>query len=120
MVNRPAAASKQKAYWGSGLAIAGFLALTANLLLATPLTRIVVNSRTGFAGTVSTFGVSVLRGAAALALGQVDYFSLTLRILVLFSAMLAVIFGIALMRSHARTTGKVASTSSTLNEEETN
>lgn len=117
MAISPATARKSEGYWGAALAAAGFLALLINLFLATPFSHILATSK-GFAGTVSTLGLSVLRTAGAFALGQVDYFSLSTHILVLFSAMLAVIFGIALMRSHSRAADKIASTSSTFSAQE--
>lgn len=66
----------------------------------------------GLVGIVPTIGMSILHVARAIAFHQVDYFSLIARILVLFSAMVAVIVGLVLWRT--RSGSELASDQATL------
>ena len=120
MARRPAITRKQRVYWGSALILLGLAALIANLaFVANPLAHVIENAQNGLPGVVPSLGLSVLRAAGALALGQVDYFSLASRILLLFSAMVAVIVGMVLLCSRSIATGSRTRNSSTIPQEET-
>ena len=120
MAKRSATTRKQRAYWGATLVLLGLAALTANLaFVANPIAHVIENAQNGLAGVVPALGLSMLRAAGALALGQVDYFSLASRILLLFSAMVAVIVGMVLLCSHSIATGSRTRNSSTIPQEET-
>jgi len=112
---------KQKVYWGRAFMTLGFAALLADLaFLAQPLEKLVERLRDGLFGFVPAFGLSFLAAARAIAFHQIDYFSLISRILVLFSAMTAIVIGIILLRSHsARATGAARLRASALREKET-
>ena len=94
MVRKTAADSKSKAYWGRGLVILGVCVVLADLaFLAQPCMRLIAATREGLYGIVPTIGLSLLQTARAIAFHQVDYFSLVGRILLLFSAAVAVVSG---------------------------
>jgi hypothetical protein len=90
---------QQRGYLGRILVILGSLATLCDLaFLAQPLERMVERLREGLFALVPSLGLSFLSAARAIAFHQLDYFSLTSRILVLFTAMVAVIVGIVLLR----------------------
>lgn len=103
MTQKPAATTKsQKGTWGAALLAAGLLALLFNLVPAARLvTRLFAGFRSGFIAPLTSLGLSLLHALGSVALGQVDYASVFAHILVLFSAMVAIIFGIALLRSRS-------------------
>jgi hypothetical protein len=89
----------RKGYLGRILVTLGSVALVADLdFLVQPLFPLAEKLGQGFFGFVPAVGLSFLNAARAFALHQVDYFSLISRILVLFTAMVAVIIGVALLR----------------------
>jgi hypothetical protein len=93
---------KKRGYMGRILVTLGSVALLADLsFLAQPLERLAARFSEGFFGLVPTLGLTFLNAARAVAFHQIDYFPLISRILVLFSAMVAVIVGIALLRSRS-------------------
>ncbi len=93
---------EKRGYMGRILLTLGSVAMLADLsFLAQPLERLASRLGEGFFGIVPTVGMSFLNAARAIALHQIDYFSLISRILVLFSAMVAVIVGFALLRSRS-------------------
>jgi len=112
---------KKRGYMGRILLTLGSVAMLADLsFLAQPLERLAARLGEGFFGLVPTVGMSFLNVARAIALHQIDYFSLISRILVLFSAMVAVIVGIALQRSRSeRAAGTNLSHTSAFHEGET-
>lgn len=118
MTQKPAATAKsQKGYWGAALLAAGLLALLFNLVSAASLfTSLFAGLRTGFIGPLTSLGLSLLHAVGSVALGQVDYASVFAHILVLFSAMVAIIFGIALLRS--RSSKNASADFSTLDDQE--
>ena len=78
----------------------GSIALLADLsFLVRPVERLAQSVSQGLFGLLPSLGLSFLHAARAIAFHQVDYFSLVARILVLFTAMVAVIVGIALVQS---------------------
>lgn len=78
----------------------GFAGLIADLaFLAQPLERLVQTLSEGLYGLAPALGLSVLNAARAIALHQIDYFSLISRILVLFLALVAVVTGTVLWNS---------------------
>jgi uncharacterized iron-regulated membrane protein len=78
----------------------GFAGLIADLaFLAQPLQRLAQRLGEGLFGLVPALGLSVLNAARAIALHQIDYFSLISRILVLFLALLAMVTGTVLWNS---------------------
>ena len=90
---------EQRGYLGRILIILGSVALLSDLaFLAQPLERLVERLREGLFALVPSLGLSFLTAARAIAFHQLDYFSLISRILVLFTAMVAVIVGIVLLR----------------------
>ncbi|HTQ62180.1 MAG TPA: hypothetical protein VMI32_18290 [Candidatus Solibacter sp.] len=78
----------------------GLAAILADLaFLASTLTRLFEASRLGLLGLVPSLGLSLLHAAGAVALHQVDYFSLISRILVLFSSLVAIVIGAVLLKT---------------------
>ena len=112
---------KKRGYMGKVLVTLGSVALLGDLaFLAQPLERLAQKLGEGFFGFLPALGLSFLNAARAIGLHQIDYFSLISRILVLFSAMVAVIVGIALLRSRsARAAGTNPSHTSVFGEGET-
>ena len=90
---------EQRGYLGRILITLGSVAMLCDLaFLAQPLERLVERLRDGLFALVPSLGLSFLSAARAIAFHQLDYFSLISRILVLFTAMVAVIVGIVLLR----------------------
>lgn len=108
MTQKPAATTKsRKGYWGAALLAAGLLALLLNLASgATSFMRLLASFNNGASGLLSSVGLSLLHAVGSVALGQVDYATLLARILVSFSAMVAIILGIALLRSRSTKNAK--------------
>jgi hypothetical protein len=106
MATRQAARHKQRATWGRAFVTSGLAVLLADLaFLAQPLEKLVERLRNGLFGFVPSLGLSFLTAARAIAFHQMDYFSLISRILVLFSAMTAIIIGLVLLRSRTAPVG---------------
>jgi hypothetical protein len=96
---------EQRGYLGRILIILGSVAVLSDLaFLAQPLERLVERLREGLFALVPALGLSFLSVARAIAFHQLDYFSLISRILVLFTAMVAVVVGIVLLRPSTRLT----------------
>jgi hypothetical protein len=112
---------QKRGYMGKILVTLGSAALLGDLaFLVQPLERLAQRLGEGFFGFVPALGLSFLNAARAIALHQIDYFPLISRILVLFSAMVAVIVGIALLRSgSARAEGTAPSHTSAFRDGET-
>jgi hypothetical protein len=90
---------EQRGYLGRILIILGSLAVLSDLaFLAQPLERLVERLHEGLFALVPSLGLSFLSAARAIAFHQLDYLSLISRILVLFTAIVAVIVGIVLLR----------------------
>jgi hypothetical protein len=90
---------EQRGYLGRILIVLGSVAILSDLaFLAQPLERLVERLREGLFALVPSLGLSFLTAARAIAFHQLDYFALISRILVLFTAMVAVIVGIVLLR----------------------
>lgn len=120
MTAGPLTSEKHKTYLGGGLVLAGLLALQANLAFwGAPLANLIESSKLGLAGLLSLSGFYVLHAAGNIVFGQVDYFSLASRILLLFCAMVALIAGLVLMSSASATRGSNPLSSSSLTREET-
>ena len=97
MATKQAAGDKQRGFLAGILVTVGAAALLADLaFLAQPLVHLFESAKSGLFGFVPALGLSALNAARAVALHQVDYFSLVSRILVLFSALVAVVVGTAL------------------------
>ena len=120
MTKQPVSSKKQKGYWGTGLVTVGLVALLLDLgVVVQPFSHLIQTAQNGLAGVTSLAGLSLLNAVRSVAFHQVDYLALSLRILVLFLAMLAVIVGIVLMRSRSsRTLEANGLRSSGLHEEE--
>jgi hypothetical protein len=102
MATQQRAGYGRRRYLGRSLVALGSLALLADTaFLAAPLERLIERLRDGLFGIVPALGLSFLHAARAIAFHQIDYFSLISRILVLFSAMTAIIVGIVLLGSHS-------------------
>ena len=100
MATRQAAGHKQRVNLGRAFVTGGLAVLLADLaFLAQPLEKLVERLRDGLFGFVPALGLSFLTAARAIAFHQIDYFSLISRILVLFSAMTAIIVGFVLLGS---------------------
>ena len=119
MTTGPLTLQKHKTYFGGGLVLAGLLALQANLgFWGAPLATLIEGSKNGLAGVLSLSGFYLLHAAGNIVLGQVDYFSLASRILLLFCAMVALILGMVLMYSASLGRGSNSLSSSSLTREE--
>jgi hypothetical protein len=93
------AGDERRGYLGRILVTLGSVALVADLsFFAEPLRYLVERFREGLFALVPSLGLSFLSAARAIAFDQLDYFSLISRILVLFTAMVAVVVGIVLLR----------------------
>ena len=94
MVRKTAADPKSKANWGRGLMILGVCVILTDLaFLAHPFMHLLAAAKAGLYGIVPAIGLSILQTARAIAFHHVDYFSLVGRILLLFSAAVAVVLG---------------------------
>jgi len=90
---------QERRYLGRVSIILGSVAMLSDLaFLAETLERLVERLREGLFALVPSLGLSFLSAARAIAFHQLDYLSLIARILVLFTAMVAVIGGIVLLR----------------------
>lgn len=100
MVKPIHAANERRGYLGTMLVTLGFVALVADLeVLAQPLVWLAERFHEGVFGLIPSLGLSFLNAVGAFAFHQVDYFSLISRILVLFTAAVAIVVGLALLRS---------------------
>jgi hypothetical protein len=96
------AANERRGYLGTILVTLGFVAMAADLeVLAQPLVRLAERLHEGVFGLIPSLGLSFLNAAGAIAFHQVDYFSLISRILVLFTAAVAIVVGLTLLRSQS-------------------
>jgi hypothetical protein len=103
MATRQHAGHSQKTLWGKLLVIFGSIALVADSsFLAQPFERLAERLSNGLFSLLPTIGLSFADAVRAVALHQVDYFSLISRILVLFTATVALVVGSALLRSPRR------------------
>jgi hypothetical protein len=112
---------ERRGYLGTILVTLGSVALVADLeVLAQPLVRLAERLHGGVFSFVPSLGISVLNAARAFAFHQIDYFSLVSRILILFTAAVAVVVGMALLRSQCQDpTGANRMSASTFRERET-
>jgi hypothetical protein len=100
MAGRHLATQEKRRFMGRILVSLGFAGLIADLaFLAQPLERLAQKLSEGLFSLVPALGLSVLNAARAIALDQIDYFSLISRILVLFLALVAVVTGTVLWNS---------------------
>src|ERR1700722_11511460 len=100
MATRQHASYKKRGFWGKALVILGSIALVADLaFLAQPLERLAEKLGEGLFGLLPSIGLSFVHAVRAFAFHQIDYFSLISRILVLFTATVALVVGSALLRS---------------------
>jgi hypothetical protein len=100
MATQQHATHEKRRFMGRILVSLGFAGLIADLaFLAQPLQRLAQRLSEGLFGLIPTLGLSVLNAARAIALHQIDYFSLISRILVLFLALLAMVTGTVLWNS---------------------
>lgn len=106
MARQAANSSKQKAYWGQGLAAAGVMVLLVDVFtLARPLWEMAEQLRQGrLDGVILAAGMSLLNATNALAFHRVDYFWLASHLLVLSCAVTALLTGIVLLRPRAKRT----------------
>jgi hypothetical protein len=115
------ATNERRVYFGTILVTLGFVTLVADLqVLAQPLARFAERLHEGVFNLIPSLGLSFLNAARAVALHQVDYFSLVSRILVLFTAAVAVVVGLALLHSQSESpTGANRMNASSFRERET-
>jgi predicted tellurium resistance membrane protein TerC len=100
MATQQHAGNKQKGYWGRFLVMLGSVVLIADLaFLAQPFERLAEKLSEGLFSVLPTVGLSFVHAARYFAFHQIDYFSLISRILVLFTAMVALVVGSALWKS---------------------
>lgn len=100
METRQQSENTRRGLLGRILVILGSMALIADLsFLAQPIERIAEKLSNGLFALLPSVGLSFLHAASAIVFHQVDYFSLVARILVLFTAMVAVIVGSVLLQS---------------------
>jgi hypothetical protein len=112
---------ERRGYLGTILVTLGSVALVADLqVLAPPLARLAERLHGGVFSLLPSLGLSFLNAARALAFHQIDYFSLVSRILILFTAAVAVVVGLALLRSRSEyPLGANRTNASTFRERET-
>src|SRR5487761_172157 len=92
----------RRSFLGKVLVAFGVAALFASLaFLAGPAAHLFDQLRDGLFTVLPALGLSFLTAARAFAFHQIDYFSLFSHILVLFSAMVAIILGTVLWSSHS-------------------
>jgi hypothetical protein len=102
MDTRQQSQNTRRGLMGRIMVMLGSMALIADLaFLAQPIDRLAEKLNEGLFSLLPSVGLSFLHAARAIAFHQVDYFSLVTRILVLFTAMVAVIVGVTLLQSHA-------------------
>lgn len=102
MAKGQAVGYEQMSFLGRILVTLGLAALVADFaFLSHALTHLLESAKSGLLGFVPAIGMSLLNAARVIAFHQIDYFYLVSRILVLFFAMVAVIVGLALLRSHS-------------------
>ncbi len=100
METRQQSENTRRSLLGNSMVALGSIALIADLsVLVQPIERLVQAVSEGLFALLPSVGLSFLHAASAIAFHQVDYFSLVTRILVLFTAMVALIVGIVLSQS---------------------
>lgn len=98
MATRRANRDEHRGHLGKFLVSVALIALAASLsTLAGPFAFVATRFREGLLGLLPTVGVYVLNATHAIAFHQVNYASLISHILLLFSAMVSLIAGIALL-----------------------
>ena len=94
MARRLHAGYQRRGYLGKFLMALGSVALLADLsVLIQPLERVVARLQNGLFPLAPALGLSFLNTAREIVFHQFDYFSLVSRILVLFTALLAMVIG---------------------------
>jgi len=100
METRQHSENARQSLLGRILVILVSMAVIADLsFLVQPIERLAGRLGDGLFALLPSVGLSFLHAASAIVFHQVDYFSLVARILVLFTAMVAVIVGTALLQS---------------------
>src|SRR5271165_5988695 len=100
METRQQSENTRRVLLGRIMVALGSIALLADLsFLVRPIERLIQSVGDGLFALLPSVGLSFLHAARAIALHQVDYFSLVARILVLFTAMVALIVGMVLSQS---------------------
>jgi uncharacterized membrane protein YkgB len=100
METRQQSENARRSLLGKIMVAIGSIALLADLsVLVQPIERLVQSVSEGLFALLPSVGLSFLHAARAIAFHQVDYLSLVARILVLFTAMVALIVGIVLSQS---------------------
>jgi hypothetical protein len=100
------AAYERRGYLGTILVALGLVTMAADLqVLAQPLVQLIEKLRDGFFAIVPALGLSFLNVARAILFDQIDYFFLVSRILVLFSALVALVVGTTLWNARQASTG---------------
>lgn len=100
MANRQPVGHKERGYLGSALVTLGLAALLADFaFLAPPFEQLLETGRQGLLSLVPTLGLTLLQAARAIALQQIDYFSVVSRILVLFSAIVVIVIGAVVLKA---------------------
>jgi len=100
MAHQKPSTNKHKGYLSKLLLTAGLATLVADLSFVTqPLAALLDRSKQGTLGILPELGVCLLNATHAIAFHQIAYIPLISRILVLFCAMVALIAGVALLRS---------------------
>jgi len=97
MSTRLHAGYERQSYFGKFLVALGAVALLADIsAVIQSLERVVERLQEGLFSLVPALGLSFLNTAREIAFHQFDYFSLVSRILVLFTALLAIVIGAVL------------------------
>ncbi|MGB9461169.1 MAG: hypothetical protein WCA94_09765 [Candidatus Acidiferrum sp.] len=120
MAKGQAVGYEQMSFLGRILVALGLAALVADFaFLSHALTHLLESAKSGLLGFVPAIGMSLLNAARVIAFHQINYFYLVSRILVLFFAMIALIGGLALLRSpSAGSTGATDLNTSAFHERE--
>jgi len=107
MATRLHAGYERRGYLGISLVALGFVALFADLsVLVQPIEQLARRLQDGLVSLVPALGLSFLNAAREIAFHQLDYFSLVWRILVLFTAVVAIVIGTVVLS--ARSAGAAA------------
>jgi uncharacterized membrane protein YkgB len=102
MATRVHAGYERRGYLGKFLMTLGSVALLADLsFLIRPLEQVIERLQNGLFSLIPSLGLSFLNTAREVAFHQFDYFSLISRILVLFTALVAIVIGAVVLSTRS-------------------
>ncbi|HEY2548041.1 MAG TPA: hypothetical protein VGI46_18360 [Candidatus Acidoferrum sp.] len=102
MASRLHAGNERRGYLGKFLMALGSVALLADFsVLIRPLEQVVERLQNGLFSLIPALGLSFMNTAREIAFHQFDYFSLVSRILVLFTALVAIVIGAVVLSTRS-------------------